>query len=306
MLIVSAPAKIILCGEHAVVYGFPAIAMPVFGLRARATVRPLDRVDFRIRLLDTGETLVLTDTDHPFISLVHRATRAVDRPVPTGIEIDVSSDIPIASGLGSGAAVASALVKSLFQHYRLESDLTRINALVYEAEQAFHGTPSGIDNTVIVYESPVYFVKGRDIEPISLKGKYHFVIANTGIPASTKETVAKVRVLYEQAPKVTGETFENIHSLVDQSRKALTVGDNEWLGSLLTQNHEQLQKLSVSTKQLDLLVAVALQAGAYGAKLSGGGGGGNMIALVSQDKIESVKSALLRSGAKRVYTTILE
>lgn len=299
----TAPAKIILCGEHAVVYGIPAIAAPVFGLQAIATVQPR-KGDFLLVAEDLGQTFSLQDTASPLI----RAALLVQEAYSVNladIRLQVRSTIPIGSGLGSGAAVTTAIIKSLLQSSDIVFDYAKINELVYIIEQHHHGTPSGIDNTVIVYEKPILFTKGHPFELIRPGGRFCFVIADTGIEASTKQTVAHVKSLHEASPNTVQSIFDGIHDIVKQTRHALINGDVKQLGEQLTQNHALLQRLEVSVPRLDQLVSAALDSGAYGAKLSGGGGGGNMIALVSPELTTDVQQALMAAGAVNTYTTEL-
>lgn len=306
MLTVHSPAKVILCGEHAVVYGYPAIAVPVFRHTVSVTIRDSQDV-FSLNLLDLDKVLGISDND-PLVLLVMRVFADILSTAPSHVALDVRSSIPMASGLGSGASVASALVKSIFSFSLLRSsyDYAKINDYVFEVEKHYHGTPSGIDNTVIVYEKPVYFKTMTDFRTFNAPHPLHLLVADTGVPASTKITVGHVRSLYEKHPEQTKSHFEAIHQLVTQAMHHIEQGEAVALGKVLTENHAYLQKLEVSTPFLDKLVNAALTSGALGAKLSGGGGGGNMIALVEEQDIEKVSDALYLAGAKNVFSTNLQ
>ncbi|MFZ4828354.1 MAG: mevalonate kinase [Phototrophicaceae bacterium] len=295
----TAPAKIILCGEHAVVYDSPAIAIPVSELKTTAKLEETNE-HFKIILEDTQETLTEYD-EHPFIYLVKEMYNSKQLP---NVQVRVSSEIPISSGLGSGASVASAI--ALLLGGVLSYDYANINEFVYQTEKHFHGQPSGIDNTVIVYQKPVYYRRHHPMEFIEAHTTLYFVIADTGIPAPTKQAVALVRSLYEADQLGVSQILSRITALVEQAKTAISNGDLPVLGEILSQNHHQLQLLSLSTPLLDQLVRVALDHGALGAKLSGGGMGGNMIALVRPEEIEPIRKALLNAGAKNVYQTKLE
>ncbi|MFZ4814390.1 MAG: mevalonate kinase [Phototrophicaceae bacterium] len=300
---VRSPAKVILCGEHAVVYGVPAIAFPVYGLMSQAVVIPHDGA-FRIRAEATQEILSLSDFTHPLIALAAAFAQQTGISLPN-VEVVLTSEIPVASGLGSGASIAATLVKALNRYCQTGLDLAALNNLVFESEKHFHGTPSGIDNTTVVYGQPVYFVKGQAPQPVRFQGEYYLLIANTGITANTMLTVAAVRQRYEADRITVQHTLDQIGALVIQARTALESGDGVTLGGLLTENHGHLQQLGVSLPLLDDLVSAALAAGALGAKLSGGGGGGNMIALVTPETHEAVKVALSSTGAVQVVETRL-
>lgn len=301
-MMTSACAKIILCGEHAVVYGQPAIAVPISDLRVTVTTAPAEQLTFT--LVDTGMQIAGLDADTAITQIARLTLETLNIPAPK-VALHITSTIPVASGLGSGAALSAAIVRILCQiSGKILPDET-VNRLVYEVEKMHHGTPSGIDNTVIVYECPIYFVRGQDIRFITVDSPLHFVIADTGIPAPTKLSVGDVRRLYESEPERIRPIIESIGTLVEQIDKQLVTGDIATMGSLLTQNHQLLQQLTVSSPELDYLVNAALQAGAAGAKLSGGGRGGNMLALVTPETLSPVKEALHKAGAVHVYETTL-
>ncbi len=219
------------------------------------------------------------------------------------MDISITSTIPVASGLGSGAAVSVALIRALALHLEHPLPNNKVNDLVFEVEKLHHGTPSGIDNTVITFNKPVYFIKGQPIETFKVEKPFTIVIGNTGIPSLTKESVADVRLLWLRDTN----TFENVFNEIAQisliARRSIESGRPELLGELMDHNHALLQEMTVSSPELDALVSAAKDAGALGAKLSGGGRGGNMIALVDQPTAESVASALISAGAKRTIIT---
>ena len=150
----------------------------------------------------------------------------------------------------------------------------RISELAYEIEKIHHGTPSGIDNTVVTFQKPVYFQRGEALQTLTPTQPTYWVIADTGEKIPTREMVANVRNLYESAPETYGAIFSQIGQITRDARQALTQGDLERLGPLMNRNQLLLQDLQVSTSSLETLIATALEAGAVGAKLSGGGGGG--------------------------------
>jgi len=299
----SASAKAILFGEHAVVYGQPAIAVPVSDLRAFATVEP-NQSGLRIATADL-EIPVNIDAESvdDALALTARLVLKTLGVPPPGATIYIRSDIPIASGLGSGAAVSTALARALLGALGRIMDDAELNGLIYEVEKIHHGTPSGIDNTVIVYERPVYFVRSQPIETLRIAAPFTILIGDTGKSASTRAAVAGVRQLYDAAPASIAPVLNEIGELVKSARAALETGDLLALGSLMTRNHALLQRLTVSSPELDTLVAAAEGAGALGAKLSGGGRGGNMIALVAPENVAEVTAALREAGAVRVFAS---
>jgi len=297
----SASAKIIVFGEHSVVYGKPAIAVPVSSLRAYVSVTPSEG-GLRLQALDVFDSLE-TETVQAALTLTARLVlEQIHVPEPD-VTLSIRSQIPVASGLGSGAAVATALARALLATVRHPLPTHDLNRIVYEVEKLHHGTPSGIDNTVIVYESPVYFVRGQAIETLAITRPFMLLIADTGISASTKIAVGDVRKLYDSNPAQYGAVFEKIGNIVREAKTAIESGSVEILGRLMNANHELLQTLTVSAPELDRLVQVAVSSGAEGAKLSGGGRGGNLIALVTPQTAEQVRYALLQAGANRVFQT---
>jgi mevalonate kinase len=308
MIEASAPAKIILFGEHAVVYGQPAIAVPVSSLRAKAevSVNIPSGQGLRVVAADLNEVLpVSIDTeivDHSLATSARRILKTLNC-APPDVTITLHSAIPMASGLGSGAAVTTALGRALSAAVQQNISNETLNALVYETEKTYHGTPSGIDNTVIVYEQPVYFVRGAPIEKMRIGRPFTLLIGDTGQGALTRIAVGDVRKLFEADPQGIQQILDSIGAIVKEARVTIENGNIGALGPLMIQNHALLQQLTVSSPELDRLVDAAVNAGAGGAKLSGGGRGGNMIALVTPETGEKVRQALLNSGAVRVFQT---
>jgi mevalonate kinase len=179
----------------------------------------------------------------------------------------------------------------------------QVNAFAYEIEKLHHGTPSGIDNTVLTYAKPVYFVKGQAIETFKVGQPFTIVIGDTGISAPTKESVGDVRKLWEADKVKWDSVFDLVGEIAKEARDSIERGKMKELGTLMSQNHELLQTMTTSSLELDKLVSAAQKAGALGAKMSGGGRGGNMIALVEPDKAEPVAAALIEAGAKHTIIT---
>ncbi len=303
----SAPGKVILFGEHAVVYGQPALAVPLSAVRAHATVQAGSTPGHLIIVAaNLARTLVagpeVKPDEHALVIAARRLLAELGLPIPA-LQITVHSTIPVASGLGSGAAATTVVLRALSQAVGHPLDPPTLNDLVYEIEKLHHGTPSGIDNTVIVYEQPVFFVKGEPLTTFTVGGRIALLVADTGIPSPTHLAVGDVRRLYEAEPARIGAVIQQIGQVAMGARKALAAGDAAALGTLASQNQGLLHELTVSCPELDQLVAAAEAAGAYGAKLSGGGRGGNLIAFVAPEKAVAVSTALRSAGAVRVIQT---
>lgn len=302
----EAPGKVILIGEHAVVYGRPAIAVPVWETRARATITfGLLGSGCVIRARDTGQNIRLAEAgEGEPLALVTRLTlRELSLDPNPDWQIEVSSEIPIASGMGSGAAVSAALVRAIYLEAGEEPAPSAVSALVYASEEVYHGTPSGIDNSVVAYGKPVWFVRGKKPQVFEAARPFMLAIADSGIPSSTREMVDGVRQRRIDAPQTYNSWFDEIGEIAQAAREAIEGGQPAALGELFDRNQTLLERIGVSVPVLEGLIESARMAGASGAKLSGGGGGGNVIALVTDETAEAVRDALLAVGAKRVIVT---
>jgi mevalonate kinase len=307
----SAPGKVILCGEHAVVYGIPAIALPVTAVKAYAALEETEDEGLVVEAVDLDQSWHIDEQpEHPLASLA-RATLAL-APAPPSLKLKVTlrSTIPMASGMGSGAALSAAFARALAGYLQLSLDPVTVSQLVYEAERHYHGTPSGIDNTVVSFEQPIVFQRKDHgvpplMEPLAIRGVLTLVIADTGVRCPTRVTVGAVRERWLADPEGYDRLFTAIGDVVCGVRAALQDGDMRRTGKLLDENQRLLEAIGVSTPELETLIAVARRAGAWGAKLSGGGGGGIMLALVSPDRAQRVVQALGEAGAARVILTRL-
>ncbi len=302
----TAPGKIILFGEHAVVYGQPALAVPLHELRAAAYIEPgSPGGGLTIEAADLGLRLSLAEAAAHALALTARlALERLSAGEPDA-RITVRSGIPVAAGLGSGAAVSAALARALGEYLGSPFEAVELSALVYEVEKVHHGTPSGIDNTVICFEMPVYFVRGREPVVFHPGQPFDLLIGDTGVASPTRKTVGAVRDAWQRAPDSYETIFAEIGSVVEAARTALERGQTARLGPLMGKNQALLRRLGVSSPELERLIEAALTAGALGAKLSGGGGGGNMIALVEPETVARVRAALIEAGARRVIHTLV-
>jgi mevalonate kinase len=299
----SACGKVILFGEHAVVYGRPAIAAPVTQVQATATVEPGEHgLIIHAADIDRSVAVDSANSNDPLAAIVNLTLAHLSCP-RSDLKITIRSTIPIASGLGSGAAVSTAIVRALAQWCGARLDDAEVNALVYEVEKLHHGTPSGIDNTVIAYQQPVYFIRGAAIQAFAVAQPFTVAIGNTGVASSTRITVGDVRAGWEIDRARYEAWFDRIGAIVQQARSAIESGAIDRLGPLMDQNQVLLRDLAVSSIELERLIFAAKQAGASGAKLVGGGRGGNMIALVDDRNVEAVTAALKDAGAVDVIVT---
>jgi mevalonate kinase len=309
MTVAYAPGKIILFGEHAVVYGRPAIAVPVTQVQAQVTVGHGDEGQgIVIVARDLGNTFTMgrgeaKETTIPLQTMVATTLEYLGLGLERDLRITIQSTIPIAQGLGSGAAVSTAMTRALAGYFSRELTAEEVSGLVYEAEKLYHGTPSGIDNTVIAHQRPVYFTREHKLETFQVGKPLLFVIADTGVESPTKMVVAAVRQAWEESRDRYEALFDSVGDVAVRARGAIEEGDVDEVGRLMDENHRLLQMMGVSSPLLDALVEAAKRNGALGAKLSGAGRGGNVIGLVTPQTCEQVKDALENEGAQGVIQT---
>ncbi len=304
----TAPGKMILFGEHAVVYGKPAIAAPVTQVRARAVVQAALKAQPGSVSIQAPEIGLQAELDslpasHPLAAAIRLVQQAAGVERGPACKIKISSTIPVAAGLGSGAAVSVALARAYSAFLGRPLSDEQVCSLAYEVEKLHHGTPSGIDNTVVTYALPVYFVRGEPMQTFHPKRPFTIVIGDTGIPSPTAISVAEVRQRREAQPLVFDNYFESVGGIVESARQMLEAGLVEALGPLMDANHGVLRKMGVSCPELERLVEAARRAGAWGAKLSGGGQGGNMIAVAAPERAGQVAAVLEAAGAVRTLVT---
>ena len=301
----TAPGKTILFGEHAVVYGEPALAVPVSALQARVIISPVitgqsGEIQIEAPDISLSSSLTELELDHPLRAAVNQVVGADNLDRIPACQIQITSNIPLASGLGSSAAISSALIRALSGFLGKTLTDEEVSQSAYEVEKIHHGTPSGIDNSVVVFQQPVYYQKGEPLEFLSIKKPFRILIAGSGSPGDTRKAVAQVRTNWTEDPERYGQYFSEIGKITRKARELITSGEIQELGPLMRDNHKILREMGVSTPALDQLAQAAQLAGALGAKLSGGGLGGYLIALVDDD-VDPVREALLSNGAENVF-----
>jgi mevalonate kinase len=302
----QAPGKVILFGEHAVVYGRPALAVPVTQVKAEAVVEPAGPGEELLLIAqDLGKEIHFNGAQpqDPLVVAARLTLAELGLAEPPPWRVVVRSSIPIASGMGSGAAVSAAVARALANAAGQPLPASALSSIVYQVEILPHGPPSGIDNSVICYEQPVYFVRGQAPSIFSISQAFTLAIANTGIASPTRAAVADVRRAWEGETARFEALFDRIASIVEQAKAAIMGGVPEALGTLMDENQALLCEMGVSSPALDNLAEAARRAGASGAKLSGAGRGGNLIALVTAETQEAVVSAMRAAGAVDVIVT---
>lgn len=308
----SAAAKIILFGEHAVVYGHPAVAIPLQDVRASAAISIESSISNPvIEAKDLKIVTTLNAVSYPdSISHIMKAIELVKEKVvklPTaGWRLTVWSKIPIGRGLGSSAATSIAVLRSLIKAMNkilLPQELIKYS---FELEKIHHKTPSGIDNTVISLEKPILFRK--DKEPSTIKAaNIFFVVGDTGISKKTADIVSQVADARNKNMEHYNHIFNQMGQIAQEGARALKDGDVKKLGKLMDENQLLLKRIDVSSPVLDELIFAAKTRGAFGAKLCGAGRGGCMVAVVKDARMaQDVADVLLKAGAARSFITKLK
>ncbi len=308
-IISKASGKIILFGEHAVVYGYPAIAVPVNSIQVKVAILPAINTGqslIKIRNINWHGDVFFTalDENSPIRISINNVFNLI-KQTPPNFKMTISSTIPIAAGLGSSAALAVAITKGMSQFLGIHLSNEEINALAYKSEEIQHGSPSGIDNSVITFGYPILYSKTKYISQIEIKDSIHIILADTGKRTLTKDAVALVRQSREKKPNFINPILAEIGSLVEEAAEALLVGEIKKIGRLMVRNHVALKKIGVSSIELDQLVESALKNGALGAKLCGGGKGGYIVAVCEPASCERVRSNLVTDGATHIISTTI-
>jgi mevalonate kinase len=301
--------KTILFNEHFVVHGVPGIVSAIDSA-ADAEVKK------------TGTGITVEDTRKGAkgyaekkriqqLESIERMLEAMSiEAEKVSLRIWLGGNLPSFSGIGASAASSVAIARAIAEEFEINLPDEKINEVAYEAEKAYAGTPSGIDNTAATFGGLIWFKRNlsggpNTIERLNIRKPVEIVICNTGIVANTKEMVAGVGERKQKYPKKYSNLFKQAEELAFTARKALEGFDLKKVGKLMNQNHHLLQEIEVSSKELDYLVNLAREQGAFGAKLTGGGGGGCMVALTPGKELqESVASAMEQQGFKVLRTKI--
>jgi mevalonate kinase len=300
--------KVILFGEHFVVHGMPGIVSAIDS----STDAEVKKAAKGINVRDERKTAKGYSEEKRLQQLesIERMLKAMGIDPKIELDIWVGGTLPGLSGLGASAASSVAIARAIAQELGMKISNEKINQVAYEAEKAYAGNPSGIDNTAATYGGLMWFKKnmggGPDkVEPLSIKEPVEIVIGSTGKVANTKAMVEGVAERKLKNPQKYNQIFKRAEELAYEGRAALEFFNLKKIGDLMNENHRLLQEIEVSSKELDFLVELARKQGAIGAKLTGGGGGGCMVALTPGKELHGkVASAFKTAGCDFLATKI--
>lgn len=302
--------KVILFGEHFVVHGVPGIVSAI-DLTVDAEVKRI-REGINVRDERKGARGYTESKKTQQKESIERMLKAMGiDSEKASLGIWLGGNLPGFSGIGASAASSVAIARAISEEFEMDLSDEKINDIAYEAEKAYAGTPSGIDNTAATYGGLIWFRKNlsggpNSIERLNIREPVEIIIGNTGVVADTKKMVAGVAERKEKNPEKYDPLFNQAERLVLEARKVLEDEfDLRKVGGLMNENHSLLQEIEVSCKELDYLVNLAREEGAFGAKLTGGGGGGCMVALTPGKELQkTVATAMEREGFRVLRTKI--
>ncbi|WP_320162952.1 mevalonate kinase [uncultured Trichococcus sp.] len=298
--------KIILMGEHAVVHGEPSIALPFPAVEMTATVCEADgplTIDCSYYNGIAAEMPEILESMRTAI----QSALAELQVSSDNLAISLASTIPAERGMGSSAAVSVALTRALFAYFGKPLDQDTLLRLVNISEMVAHGNPSGLDAATASGDNPLFYIKGQPFEAFPLNLKAYMIVGDTGVTGQTKEAVASIAAkLNGENPQPYRDAITRLGSFAQSAKSAIEANDPPQLGQLMNQAHEVLSFLEVSSPDLDRLVSEARSAGALGAKLTGGGRGGCMIALAdTRSEAERIEAAIRQAGAIRTWIYLM-
>ncbi len=316
MIKVSAPGKLMLFGEHAVVHGRPCIVTAIDArMRVFLKKRGDNKIITNVPDLNLKNYIIsIEDLDKPYAKEIKFVLTAIKNffekyqiksglpPLPKfwcgGLEIETKSEFPMRFGLGSSSAVTVATIRGLSKIFGIKMKNKELFDLSYKTILDIQGVGSGFDLAAAIYGGTLYFVTGgKVIKKIEIRN-IPVIVGYTGIKADTATLVKMVNRKLKENPEKINKIFDEIEKIVNQAK--IEIENQNWkkVGELMNLNQDLLRKLGVSSKELENLIEASLNSGAYGAKLSGAGGGDCMIAIAQKENLNNVKRAIEKAGGQ--------
>lgn len=296
--------KMIMMGEHAVVYGYSAIALPLISIPVivkmkESSEKTLSSSYFVGKISELPESL----------SGVSYLIKVLDSELNTAninYSITIDSGLPIERGLGSSAAIGAAITRAFFDFFKKDINETKLLEHINKSETVTHGKASGLDARTVISETPIEIKKGEGGKHFSFRSDGFIVIADSGIKGKTKQTVSDVRKMYDTDPETIGQKLQALGNCTEEAVKALRENNLKHLGNIFNTANQILKELKLSVPKVDKLIESANNSGALGSKITGGGRGGCVICLARNlTNAQMVQKSLIKNGAEQTWVQSL-
>ncbi|TFF89513.1 MAG: mevalonate kinase [Promethearchaeota archaeon] len=305
----SAPGKCILFGEHAVVYGYPAISIG-FNLKSKCTIERIKNNRIQLEFKNFNDSYEFKNFKHLLSesSFTHKQIKKglklissrIDEEI-NNIKIEISSNLLIGSGLGSSASISVALMAAFDDFYNLNLSKEELSHLAYEMEKIVHGNPSGIDNTTCTFGNLIYFQNNK-FQVLKIPKNLELIITYTGIKHKTSKAIEYIKKVKDQYPVLTSIILQNIGKITQIAKEEIKRENIKGLGLLMTMNQGQLSSLGISNHVISHIIDISLNNGAYGSKLTGAGLGGCVITI--GNNLKELSSVLNENGYKNFLVEV--
>ncbi|HIZ96122.1 MAG TPA: mevalonate kinase [Candidatus Ligilactobacillus excrementavium] len=295
-------AKIILIGEHSVVYGKPAIALPLTTIQATA----------KLYFTNNGQQILqssyfdgpLSEMPPAMLGLSHLITKILSQfhQEKVGFILKIQSQLPAERGMGSSAAVAIAIIRCLYDAFNLKLTHNQTLRLADISETDTHKNPSGLDAATAASENPIWLIRGKELVPLPITMNAYLLICDSGVKGQTSKAIKVVSDNLAKNPSLTQKHLDELGTLSSKVRKQLAQNDVNGLGDSLNSAQKHLYSIGVSSQKLEELIKIALQNGSLGSKLTGGGRGGCFINLTpSRATAEKLAVILKKYGVTKSW-----
>lgn len=311
MVLSTAPGKCILFGEHAVVYGFPAIAMAI-SLNSNCIIEEIEENKIELVLTNYNQSVISSDLKQfllkipPQFEQIGYGLKIINSRYKTEFKkmrITISSSLFPSSGLGSSASISVALIRAISEFYDLFLEKEEISKIAYDMEKIVHGTPSGIDNTICTYGKIIFFQESK-FHFIEVPNEFMILVTYTNIEHNTKKAIEELKKLKNEQQVFCDLIFERIGTYTEIAELELNNGNLIEIGNLMNSNQKLLASLNLSNEVINEILRISFENGAYGSKLTGAGLGGCVISVGDKTTLENLSSVLNNKGFKSLLSPI--